>query len=145
MDTQLRRFIQAAQGGDLEAFGAIVKRFQRMACATAYTMLDDAGLAEDVAQEAFIEAYQNLPGLREIDAFPGWFRRIIFKQGDRLLRGKHLRTLPLESSPACDVPVNELNPALLLEAKERAQLVQSAIASLSEQERTVIMLFYGSG
>jgi Sigma-70 region 2 len=77
MDTQLRNFIQAAQGGDLEAFGAIVKRFQGMACATASTMLDDAGLAEDVVQEAFIEAYQNLPKLREIDAFPGWFRRII--------------------------------------------------------------------
>lgn len=76
MDTQLRSCIQAAQRGDLAAFGAIVKRFQGMACATAYTMLDDAGLAEDVAQEAFIEAYQNLPKLREIDAFPGWFRRL---------------------------------------------------------------------
>jgi hypothetical protein len=46
MDTQLHTLILAAQGGDLDAFGAIVKRFQGMAYATAYTMLDDAGLAD---------------------------------------------------------------------------------------------------
>jgi DNA-directed RNA polymerase specialized sigma24 family protein len=68
MDTQLHTLILAAQGGDLDAFGAIVKRFQGMAYATAYSMLDDAGLAEDVAQEAFMEAYQNLPKLRENDS-----------------------------------------------------------------------------
>ena len=145
MDTQLHNLIVAAQDGDLDAFGAIVTRFQGMARASAYTLLDDAGLAEDVAQEAFIEAYQNLPKLRDIDAFPGWFRRIIFKQGDRLLRGKHLLTLPLESPLACAVSVNEHNPALLLEARENAELVQSAVASLPERERIVVLLFYGSG
>ena len=145
MDTQLRNFIQAAQGGDLEAFGAIVKRFQGMACATAYAMLDDAGLAEDVAQEAFIEAYQNLPKLREIDAFPGWFRRIIFKQGDRLLRGKRLHTISLEVSEAYDRAIDTLDPATMLESSERAALVQRAIDALPEHERIVTLLFYRSG
>ena len=145
MDTQLRNFIESAQSGDLEAFGAIVKRFQGMACATAYAMLDDAGLAEDVAQEAFIEAYQNLPKLREIDAFPGWFRRIIFKQGDRLLRGKHLPTVSLEVSEAYDREIDALDPAAMLESSERAALVQRAIDALPEHERIVTLLFYGSG
>jgi len=36
-------------------------------------------LAEDAAQEAFLEAYRNLDKLREPPAFPGWFRRIVFK------------------------------------------------------------------
>jgi DNA-directed RNA polymerase specialized sigma24 family protein len=43
----------AAQGGDLEAFEEIVGRFQGMAYASAYALLNDAQLAEDVAQEAF--------------------------------------------------------------------------------------------
>ena len=145
MDAQLRSFIQAAQGGDLEAFGAIVKRFHGMACATAYTMLDDAGLAEDVAQEAFIEAYQNLPKLREIEAFPGWFRRIIFKQGDRLLRGKRLSTISLEASDAYERAIDTLDPAAMLESSERAMLVQRAIDALPEHERIVTLLFYRSG
>jgi DNA-directed RNA polymerase specialized sigma24 family protein len=56
MDT-LSVLIKAAQGGDLEAFEKIVGLFQDMAYAIAYSMLNDAQLAEDVAQEAFIEAY----------------------------------------------------------------------------------------
>lgn len=145
MDTQLRSFIQATQGGDLEAFGEIIKRFQGMACATAYAMLDDAGLAEDVAQEAFIEAYQNLPKLRQIDAFPGWFRRIIFKQGDRLLRGKHLPTISLEASDIYERAIDTLDPATMLESSERTALVQRAIDTLPEHERIVTLLFYCSG
>jgi RNA polymerase sigma factor (sigma-70 family) len=116
-----------------------------MACATAYTMLDDAGLAEDVTQEAFIEAYQNLPKLREIDAFPGWFRRIIFKQGDRLLHGKHLPTVSLEASEVYEKAIDTLDPATMLESGERAMLVQRAIEALPEHERIVTLLFYRSG
>ena len=41
--------VSSAQAGDLEAFGQVVERFQRMAYAVAYTMLGDAHLAEDVA------------------------------------------------------------------------------------------------
>ena len=81
----LQSLVIAAQNGDLDAFGIIVQRFQGMAYTSAYAMLEDAYLAEDVAQEAFIEAYLNLPKLRESAAFPGWFRRIVFKQGDRVL------------------------------------------------------------
>src|SRR5437660_439276 len=119
MDTQLHTLVTAARNGDLDAFSPIVQRFQTMAYASAYTMVEDARLAEDVAQEAFIEAYLNLPKLREIDAFPGWFRRIIFKQGDRLLRGRHLSTIPLDVATAYDISTDELNPAAVVEGRER--------------------------
>src|SRR6476646_525005 len=94
----LTALVIAAQAGDLDAFGQVVERFQRMAYAVAYTMLGDAHLAEDVVQEAFIEAYICLPKLREPAAFPGWFRRIVLKRGDRLVRGKTPMLLPLESA-----------------------------------------------
>jgi RNA polymerase sigma factor (sigma-70 family) len=145
MDTQLHALVIAAQNGDLDAFGTIVQRFQGMAYASAYAMVDDAHLAEDVAQEAFMEAYLNLPRLREIDAFPGWLRRIIFKQCDRLLRGKHLVTQSLETGMAYDIPIMELNPATVVEVRERERLVHRAIEALPEHERIVIVLFYSSG
>src|SRR5437588_1793869 len=145
MDTQLHTLIVDAQNGDLDAFGAIVKRFQGMAYASAYAMVDDAHLAEDVAQEAFMEAYLNLPRLREIDAFPGWFRRIVLKQGDRLLRGKHLTTIPLDVPMEYDISIDELNPAAVVEVRERERLVHRAIEALPEHERIVTVLFYSSG
>ena len=128
----LHSLVTAAQSGDLEAFGEIVRRFQDMAYAGAYAMVDDAQLAEDVAQEAFMEAYINLPKLHEAAAFPGWFPRIIFKQGDRLIRGKHIATMPLDT--AFNVPQIELNPALLVERREMSETVRHAVDALPEHE-----------
>ena len=144
MDT-LDTLVTAAQSGDLDAFGHIVQRFQGMAYASAYAMLEDGHLAEDVAQEAFIEAYINLSNLRDPAAFPGWFRRIVFKQGDRFIRGKHLTTVPLEQNDACDLPMDHLNPALIVEDQEQQNVVRHAVETLPERERMVILLFYGSG
>jgi DNA-directed RNA polymerase specialized sigma24 family protein len=56
----LDSLVRAAQQGDAEVFNRIVERFQHMACASAYAMVKDVHLAEDVAQEAFLEAYLNL-------------------------------------------------------------------------------------
>lgn len=134
--------VTAAQQGDLEAFSQIVQRFQGMAYTAAYAMLDNAQLAEDVAQEAFIEAYLNLPKLRDPRAFPGWFRRIIFRQGERLVRGKQLAIVPLEPDTAVDIPLDELNPASVVEGREMQGEVRRAINTLPEHEYTVILLFY---
>src|SRR5258706_1551939 len=141
----LHTLVIAAQNGDLDAFGLIVQRFQGMAYTSAYAMLEDAQLAEDVAQEAFIEAYLNLPKLREPAAFPGWFRRIVFKQGDRVLRGKRLATVPLEPATSFDLPVDDLNPIHLAENSEMQGFVRSAIEALPEHERIVTLLFYVDG
>ena len=139
----LNLLVRAAQGGDLEAFDEIVGRFQDMAYASAYSMLGDAQLAEDAAQEAFLEAYLNLAKLHEPAAFPGWFRRIVFKQGDRLTRGKHIPTMPLEN--AFDMPLADLNPATVVERRETNLLVRRAIDELPDHERTVTLLFYSTG
>ena len=141
----LQSLVVAAQNGDLDAFGLIVQRFQGMAYTSAYAMLEDAQLAEDVAQEAFIEAYLNLPKLREPAAFPGWFRRIVFKQGDRVLRGKHLTTIPLEPATSFDIALENLNPIHLVENSEMQSFVRGAIEALPEHERIVTLLFYVDG
>jgi RNA polymerase sigma factor (sigma-70 family) len=135
--------VKAAQNGDAEAFEKIVERCKDMANACAYSMLNDAQLAEDVAQEAFIEAYLELPKLREPAAFPGWFRRIVFKQYDRLTRGKHIPTIPLEF--AYDVPLTDSNVITFIEERERDELVRRSIQDLPENERIVTLLFYSTG
>src|SRR5215213_2739489 len=142
MDT-LTALVAAAQAGDLDAFGRLVERFQRMAHAVAYTMLGDAHLAEDVAQEAFIEAFICLPKLCEPVAFPGWFRRIVHKRGDRLVRGNEPALLPLDA--VGQLPSSLLDPALLAETRELQQRVRVAINALPEADRLPVMLFYLAG
>lgn len=140
---ELASAIISAQQGDLEAYGRIVQRFQDMACGYAYSILGDFDLAEDAAQESFIQAYRQLGNLREPQAFASWFRRIVFTQCTRLTRRKQLDILPLEDAAA--MPSSDPSPTELLEQNELSQKVLDAITGLPEAERTVTTLFYING
>jgi RNA polymerase sigma factor (sigma-70 family) len=135
--------VTAAQQGDLTAFTAVVRRFEDMAVGYAYSLLGDREAAQDAAQEAFIEAYLCLKGLRTAHAFPAWLRRIVLKQCDRITRKAALPTVPLES--AAEVPAREAGPAETLEREEVRRTVLSAVRSLPEHERTTTTLFYING
>ena len=114
-----------------------------MAYGYAYSILGDFHLAEDAAQEAFIEAYRCLASLRDVDAFPGWFRRIVHKHCDRLTRRKRVPTVPLDV--AAGVAAGDLEPSQAAEEREMASKVLEAIRALPANERTVTTLFYING
>ncbi|MBI4530618.1 MAG: sigma-70 family RNA polymerase sigma factor [Candidatus Latescibacteria bacterium] len=137
----LASLVLAAQDGDKEAFGKIVKRFQDVAYAIAYGILGkDTDLAEDAAQDALIEAYLCLPKLRDPVTFPKWFRQIVVKRCDRLLRRRHLTTVPLEM--AMNVPSGVPDPVTVVETHEIQSLVREAVEDLPNHERLVTTLFY---
>jgi len=127
-----------AKTGDVDAFGQIVRRFQDMACGYAYSILGDFHLAEDAAQEAFIACYQQLAKLQEPDAFPAWFRKIVFTHCGRMTRGKTIPTVSLEQ--VLDVPMRASDPSVTAEARDLHGRVLEAIGALPDQERTVTTL-----
>ena len=126
-----------------EAFAELVLCFQDMAFACAYAVLGDAYLAEDVAQDAFVVAWQKLDQLREPKAFPGWFKRIILSQCNRLTRGKRLQIESLDTT--ANSPTNEPGPHRLAEEHELLDKVIAAINALPDNERLVTTLFYVDG
>ena len=103
-----------------EAFSKVVLRFQDMAFGRAHAVLGDFCLAEDAAQEAFIAAWRRLHQLRQPDAFPGWFRRIVLTQCYRLTRGKRLKFVPLDA--AQDLASTASDPHTIAEKLELAFL-----------------------
>jgi RNA polymerase sigma factor (sigma-70 family) len=137
---QLPALVKRAQAGDLDAFGTLATRFQDMAHAHAYAVLGDAHLAEDAAQEAFIDAYVSLPRLREAAAFAGWFRRIVFKHAERFVRGKQIVLVPLDATTA--LPALTLDPATLAVQHETIDLIREAVAALPAHERDAVVLHY---
>lgn len=133
-------WVRAAQTGDEFAFAELVRAFQDIAVAYAASILGDYHLAEDAAQEAFVETHRELPNLREPSAFAGWFRLIVFKHCDRLRRRKRLSTTGLEAALGIAAP--EVSPYERLEAVERRQAFHTAIATLSDAELQVVLLYY---
>ncbi|HZO72895.1 MAG TPA: sigma-70 family RNA polymerase sigma factor [Ktedonobacteraceae bacterium] len=141
----LSELVQAAQSGDGEAYNALVQRFQPMAYATAYRHLNDHHLAQDVVQEAIIEAFIHLSQLKEPAAFPGWFRQIVFRQCTRVLRQTTIASTSLETlgDDLLDDLLMESNPEDIALQREVLASVRSAIAALPQHERLVTVLFYG--
>lgn len=140
---ELGMIIIRAQAGDLDAFGTIVQKFQDMAVGYAYTILGDFQLAQDAAQEAFIEAYRDMEKVYDAVAFPAWFRRIVFKYCDRITRQVQPQMIQLDQ--AVGLPSKAENPLEVVESGEMRQMVLSAIRSLPDEERTVTNLFYIDG
>lgn len=123
-----------------QAFEELVVRYQDMAYGLAYSMLGDAHLAQDAAQEAFLTVWRELDQLREPEAFPGWFRRIVMSQVHRLTRRKTYHTVVLEDTvQAMDA---EADPEQAAERNDMAGQVRLAVAELPDAERHMVVLFY---
>ncbi len=83
---------------------------------------------------------ERCQALREPAAFAAWFRTIIFKHCDRVTRRKRHPITGLEA--ALEVASPEPSPHETLESRERQQSVREAIATLSDAERQVVLLYY---
>src|SRR5437588_9193801 len=140
---EFSQLVEAAQAGDSEAYAALVQRFQGMAYAIVSRYIRDHHLAQDLVQDAILEAFVHLPQLKEPSAFPGWFRQIVFRQCTRLLRQTSWPSSSLEAASA-DLVAERDTEDLVMQA-EREAAVRSALASLPRHEQLVAALFYGCG
>jgi RNA polymerase sigma factor (sigma-70 family) len=112
-----------------------------MAYALACRALGDHHLAQYVVQEAVIEAFVHLSQLKEPEAFPGWFRQIVFRQCTRVLRQA---TVPWTSLEAVSESLPTENTPEEVAVQEEVQAdVRRAVAALPKPERLVTVLFYG--
>ncbi|HEY4391735.1 MAG TPA: sigma-70 family RNA polymerase sigma factor [Paenibacillus sp.] len=137
------QWIEAAKRGEGAAQEYIVQQFRGMALTVAYEILRDVHLAEDAVQEAFAEAFMNLPKLREQAAFPGWFKVIVERQCYRILRRKQLPIVPIHE---VEQIVNEQSSVeALVERREMQKILYSSIAQLSPNMRIAVQLYYFQG
>lgn len=138
---EFSHLVQAAQAGDREAYAALAQHFQGMAYAIAYRRVGNHHLAQDIVQDAIMEAFLHLSQLKEPSAFPAWFRQIVLWQCTRVLRQASIHYTSLEA--VSEGLLAESNPEELAVRGEVQAYVRSAVASLPAHERLVTVLFYG--
>jgi RNA polymerase sigma factor (sigma-70 family) len=136
----LRSTIEAAAGGDLDAFTRIVIRFQDAVYAHVYSRLRDTGRTEDAVQEVFIDAFRHLAELREPAAFTAWLRRIVAKHCDRAVRRREHQHVPLPEEMDLAGPSND--PGEALDRAIACDRVRKAVDSLPAGERLVVLHTY---
>jgi RNA polymerase sigma-70 factor (ECF subfamily) len=132
-------------GGDSESFNELILRWERPIYALAYRTIGREEDARDVCQETFLRAFRALPGFRGQAKFSSWLYRIALNLcRDWMRRERRARLV----QPPEDVDLMELAVAAepsesiedLVSRKDQARVVERAMATLSEEQRTAIVL-----
>jgi RNA polymerase sigma-70 factor (ECF subfamily) len=135
--------IRRARVGDREGFRWLVERDGDLVRRTACLLVRDRDTAEDLAQEAFLAAWQGIGGLRTPTGFRPWAMRILLnKIGSHRRRRRHL-TLPFDALPAETEPA-DARPGPPEEAfrREQARELAAAMRALREEWRQPLVLRY---
>ena len=134
--------IRAAQGGDQAAFGELVRRHQRAVYRVAYGLTRNPSDADDLAQEAFVRAYQAIGRFRVGEPVFPWLARIVTNLAFSLFRSRRRRPEtalePLvEAGRQWGV---DDDPADRTVRHESEQQLQSAFAELKPDHQAVLAL-----
>ena len=128
-----------ARDGNLFAFEEIVKRYQRRVYATAFRIVRRHDLADDVAQETFLRAHQNLGRFDLARPFGPWVCRIAANLAVNHVRSPRAREEALPEAHA-EMPATGASPLTgVLDAEARVELAR-AIGGLSADQRAVFVL-----
>jgi RNA polymerase sigma-70 factor, ECF subfamily len=140
------RLVTRAQQGDRGAFDDIFNHYSGLMLRTAYSILKDRDTAEDAVQNALIQAWQHLPGLREAGALRSWLMRIVVNQSISFKRRLARSTLIQRQS------ISEQETVLASQIadhakgiKERDWDLAQAIKQLPTKQQMVIALHYYQG
>jgi RNA polymerase sigma-70 factor, ECF subfamily len=138
-ETQL---IHAAIGGDSAAFGDLVRRYQDRLYTAVVHIVGCRSEAEDVVQDAFVQAYVKLETFKHNSRFYTWLYRIAFNVSISRRRRRRVEVSWDETRDLTgDEPVDDdLSPTQPLEQAERRELLQQAMTLLTEEHRAIIVL-----
>jgi len=141
-----RILVARALRGDADAFDDIFDRYGGLMLSTAYSIVKDRDAAEDAVQNAFIQAWQHLPNLREMGALRSWLLRIVVNQCISFKRRLARSTMFLYQS----FSEQETFLASLVadDAKgymERGWDLAHAVEKLPAKQQNVILLHYYQG
>ena len=128
--------------GDEEAFRLIFDRYSRPVLGFIFDMVGDRSLAEDLAQETFVRAFRGLSTLREETKLSTWLFGIARNCAREQLRTRRrdAGNVEIDAEPAFELHDRARTPSGELLDKELSGVIQTALARLDEDKRTVFTL-----
>ena len=127
--------VKAVLSGDKHVFAELVRRYERLVRAVALEVLGDYHSATDVAQDAFVRAYERLVELRKPESFGPWLMKITRRCAlDSVQRKSKETLLDTKIAAAIENPNGRLD-------EEKHRLL-AAVVKLPKAERQVVMLRY---
>lgn len=144
--------VAAALAGSQDAYVDLVERYQRPVFGLVLRLVRDRGLAEDLAQEAFLKAFRALGSFQRDRKLSSWLFKIAHNTAIDHLRRRELETVPLET-PEREGPdlLDSLagpelqSPETKLRRGDLAAALEAAVQRLRPEYRTVMELRFREG
>jgi RNA polymerase sigma-70 factor (ECF subfamily) len=139
-DVSLRTIIVRIKSGDTEAYGTVVRTFEKRVTSFCTALLKDRTAVEEVTQETFIRAYRYLGSYDCDRPFYPWLARIAFRLAQTHRSRRRFRKLPLTAE--LDKPAGTVNPLENLIRNEQSRALWQEVLDLPAGERAAVVLFY---
>ncbi|GAA0990354.1 RNA polymerase sigma-70 factor (ECF subfamily) [Subtercola frigoramans] len=131
-DADDRTIVGRAADGDVRAFEVLVRRYGPLMRAYATRVLGNNDETDDVVQESFITAWQQLPNLNDGSVVKSWLMRIVSRKSIDRIRARKLH-VDIDDhdqpAPAADAP------AVVAESRSRQAALSEALSRLSPEQR----------
>ena len=137
IDTDDNILVRQTLESNLHAFEILYRKYEKPIFNTVYRIVCDYDDATDVTQNTFIKAYKNLGKFNERYKFFSWLYKIAVHESLNFLKYKRNNDELNEN-----IQTSERQPDERMLDAERDQQVQDALIQISEDQRTVIVLFY---
>src|SRR5512138_3509813 len=141
------KLVRLAQRGDMGAFEELVARHRDKIYARAFSMVRNEDDAIDLSQEAWVKGWQRLKQFQGESSFVTWMTRIVINLClDQLRKQKRQRAESIElleeeaGGVERQMPTVVINPTEGLERRELRRRIDDALAKLSYEHRTVLIL-----
>jgi RNA polymerase sigma-70 factor, ECF subfamily len=146
VSSQESLFVLRLQANEDAAYDELVRTYHASMYQVAYRMLGDAAEASDALQEVFLKVFRNIRGFRGDSSLKTWIFRIALSEILNRLRWWKRRyrsaTVSLDDNNGNGVRATDsrLSPHQALESKEEEQAIQRALARLSNDHRSILIL-----
>ena len=140
--------VALARNGKKAAFSHLIKRYQTLALRVAQKMMSRNDIAQELMQEAFLQAYLSLDRLRDDSKFSSWLCGIVINVCRSHIRHRKINFLSFEEIMGGIRVDGDIfrsatpSPIKVAQERELYNLVLEAVNSLSPKNRTTVLLFY---
>lgn len=136
-----QQLIESALAGNSAAFGDLVRKYQDRLYNTMTHLMGSSEDAQDVVQDAFVKAFVKLETFQRSSAFYTWLYRIAFNTAmSRQRRRRPTESVDLRQEHGLEPLDPGAAPDDRLDREELAEQIRMALATLSDEHRTVLVL-----
>lgn len=135
--------VEQCKQGDSRSYGALYQKYSKAMYNTSLRIVNNTGDAEDVMQEAFIDAFSSIASFQYKSTFGAWLKRIVINKSINYLRKRKMDLIDIDKTQVAWLPDEETMDEKEIQLK--VDEVKKAVKLLPNGYRTVLSLYLFEG